>query len=146
MLAFFALGGCAPSETTVREVRCTDGSSLNDKRRCSSINKAGALLTVRVNTTTRDVQIVIKENDGNWGVDQIFLAGCSVIDPNNWQCQDRSTPESTYTTTIGMKNGVYYWVFRGNNLQFSKSSMRGVGRLLFEAGALSVNQAMGFPF
>jgi hypothetical protein len=57
------------------------------------------------------VLITIVKNDGNWGVKDLFLDKCTVVDDQNWECRD--TP---FTTVYVMIHGHYYHSLTGGGL------------------------------
>jgi hypothetical protein len=110
-------------------------------------NRPGSELAFRVNQTTQKVLIAIVKNDGNYGVKDIILDNCSIVDDTNWKCRKtNSLPESSpfhQVTDDAMIHGRYYHSLRGGGPpNFYTSSIKGLAFLAVYYGLMDLPTAL----
>jgi len=99
----FALTGCDDFPIGhVLEIHCDQDTEFDNDKLCLKPNRPGAELAFRVNERGQKVLMTIVKNDGNWGVKDLFLEHCSVVDETNWECSQGND------MMYGMLRGRYY--------------------------------------
>jgi hypothetical protein len=135
----FTLTGCDDFPVGhVLEIHCDVQTGFDDNYLCLKPNRPGAELAFRANATSQRVLITIVKNDGNWGVKDLFLDKCTVVDDQNWECRD--TP---FTTVYVMIHGHYYHSLTGGCLpEFYTSSISGLTFLALHYGFIGTSAAL----
>jgi hypothetical protein len=75
------------------EIHCVDGTGFDANKLCLKPDRFGAELAFRVNEKTEKVLITVVKDDGTWGIKDLFLEHCSVVDMTNWKCTDSELME-----------------------------------------------------
>jgi hypothetical protein len=148
----FALAGCDDNSHSgnVLEIHCAENTGFDNNKLCLKPNRPGAELAFRVNDRTEKVLITIVHNDGNWGVKDLFLEHCSVVDTMNWKCTETvGKPEGPLysVTEYGMVHGRYYSSVTGSPVgttspDFYTSSISGRTFLAYQNNRIDMPNAL----
>jgi hypothetical protein len=127
----------------VLEIHCVDGIGFDANKLCVKPDRPGAELAFRVNEKTEKVLITVVKDDGSWGIKDLFLEHCSVVDTTNWKCTDSDSEH-------GMLHGRYYYSFTGGGPPFLyTSSISGPTFLALHNNRIAMPTAMtktGYSF
>jgi hypothetical protein len=147
-----ALAGCDDYSNSgnVLEIKCVENTGFDDDKLCLKPNRPGAELAFRVNERTGTALITIIQNDGNWGVKDLFLEHCSVVDTTNWKCTETvGKPEGPLyaVTEYGMVHGRYYRSLTGSPIgtsspDFYTSSISGRTFLALHNNRMDMRSAL----
>ena len=121
------------------EIKCADNTGLDDDNLCLKPVRPGAELAFQVNQTMQKVLMTIVKNDGNWGVKDLFLDNCTVVDDLNWRCRNGSGIIQEYA----MVRGRYYRSLTGGvPPNFYTSGIKGVAFLDVYYGFMDLPTAL----
>jgi hypothetical protein len=148
----FIMCGCdsGTGVTEVLEIKCKINSGLDQKKRCLEVDRPGAIMDVRVNSTTQAVQIVIIKNDGNWLDQSFILKSCNVVNTSNWECAQSSFGKRgsiaegvEFILVWGMFDGRLYRKFEGTPPNFYSSSISGWKYWAYKNSLIDLQAAIG---
>jgi hypothetical protein len=147
-LGTVSFSSAASAGSAVLEISC-GGTPLTNAMKCSTQETAGSELEIIVNPATQKVQISVTKNAGNYfDLSASILKDCSVVDMQNWVCNDdiRSSPTASMQIELlrkyGMRHGHYYHSLTGGAPpHYYTSSISGWRYLAYRLGILSLKTA-----
>lgn len=77
----------------------------DDSHNCKDVDKPGADLAIRINSTTQNVHITVERDYGSGWLHDFILTGCNVVDYDNWRCMRGESIATEY----GMSGGQFYY-------------------------------------
>jgi hypothetical protein len=132
----FALPGCDFPVGHLLEIKCEVDTGFDESKLCLHPERTGAELAFRVNETTQKVLITVIKEDGNWGIKDLLLENCSVVDSGDWKCSNGQY------SVYAMSHGRYYHSLGGGSPDYYTSSIKGLAFLAVYYGIMNLRDAL----